>query len=417
MNTAPKQTNPEPLPRNQGPFTDTYTAAERLTAQGNQIVYRRTTLFPVLEANVILRERSREQLGEIEKTILRVIAGGVSAPATLSQLIGISLSRLQPLLNELHGRSLTVFEAESGLALTPLGDLSLQHGVQVVDAKRALLLCGLTGRLMPRGAYESVRLQPADLQKRIRYNGLVEESQEISLSALNISEIKDKRAVNLPDEAIEFVDLVSYQPRFIECIVILYRTDAGSLNAEVHIGDIQLDWVGVDSVITGLEPLGYGDDAAPSHVLNNVRIALETAGVVVSGAGRLDHYGNPVFTIKKLVSRTLRAGGKPLFLYIGTDRNAAIPVSSLRGIENILNGRTITLISANEVLSGEVDCIRCVDRAIAEYYAVPAGKRSGTCRTHVESRLEAEGFKATTTEYLVHALDDRRFKKVFSETG
>lgn len=185
----------------------------------------------------------------------------------------------------------------------------------------------------------------------------------------------------------------------------------------MHIGDIQLAWVGVKSVIASLEPLGYGDGVAPSHVLNNLRTALETAGLVVSGIGRLDQYGNPTFAIEKLICRSLRAGGKPLFLYIGTDRNAAIPVSSLRGIENILNGRTITLISANEVLSGEVDCIRCVDRAIAEYYAMPAGKRSGTCRTHVASRLEADGFKATTIEYLIQTLDDRRFKKVFSETG
>lgn len=375
-------------------FLDTHNITETLVSEGAKLIYCHEALYPIIEVQVRLREKSRDQLGDIEKTILAILQTCPASPESVSRLMGVGGGKLYPTIIELEGRGLIEQDRKGIFKLSELGQLSIQYGVEIVDVDRALLLCGITGRLLPRNLYSVQRVTPAELKKRARYLDLVPEENSIKLSALDLSKIHDRRAVNLTDETMNIIGILEYKPAFLWGILVFYRNKSQQETGEVIFPGETIDWLPKEKLREFiLEPLGFSARKTPQELLSELEDILTSKGVELSQKISLDQYQNPVVSIKSLNHKILGLyfKNKPFLLYVGSDRNLPVPIGQFpfggeEGFQrkknneyledDLLCGRAITFMAASPELKEQVDALRSMDHALEEYYKLPPSKRA-----------------------------------------
>lgn len=351
---------------------------QRIVERGDSMLYARRGFLPVLEVHVIAREVAREQLGVLELTVLKLVGDGVSTVAWLSRLLGISDGRLGSFLREFVQRGLLDVAASGHFSLSDTGLLCAQHGREVIDVKRAVLLSGLTGELLPTSAYQLERLAPASLQALAKSTHLLVESSAIPLAGLDLRRISDKRAVNLPEETQAILGLTGEQhASFIECFlaVFAHASDLTQLGVEVCLPNAVLDDVAVELVLPYLEPYGFSNARRGAGALEELAADLARAGSTVAGA-QLDLLGNPALELTCAAPSLLTQGvqGRCLAYYVGTAAQRALPISELylSGSER-LHGHTLTLTLETSEQAAELERIRQLHDALDASFRDRAG--------------------------------------------
>jgi predicted transcriptional regulator len=203
---------------------------------GRQPIYLNNALYPIISIQVRLREKSREQMGDIEATILKLCAIGVADLEKMSFAMGIAQQRLAPIVSEIIGRGLLRVTKDTTFLVTELGKLSLEHGCEVVETDRSVLICGITGRLLPKNIYSMNLITAKDLKEIVYIPDLIQESFTIPLRALDLSAIPNKKSVNLPDETISIVGVIeeSAEPNFISTVVAIHQAPGEKAKCELH---------------------------------------------------------------------------------------------------------------------------------------------------------------------------------------
>lgn len=391
---------------------------DRINAQGASLIYQQTALYPVLETIVRIREKSRDQLGDFEAHILKFAILGVSDQSEISFVTGFPEEKLLPILHELAGRGLLTQDRaiNTRFSISELGRLTIQHGAEVLETDRAILLCGLTGRLLPRALYAVPALDPSQLRGARFIPDIIRENSDITLSYLNLDQITNKRSVNIPDEAIEICGVIadSATPKFLECEILLFNV-SGNTNVELYFSEGKVDWLNVNDVLGLLEPLGY-PNSTPSQVVGALGEELRKLGLVLENAGTLDSNGNPVFRLTGAEDKffSQKVAGRLYAVHVGTDKHRARPVA---GFPRILRGRTVTLISApGSPFEKDVERIRFIDGVIGELRL----KKQATPELIVEALVERapeNGFKFDELEKAaIRTMDDMFISAVKGET-
>ncbi|HMJ14633.1 MAG TPA: hypothetical protein VK524_24650, partial [Polyangiaceae bacterium] len=325
--------------------------AERATSEGHRLLYLQRAFYPVVEVEVQLIEKSREQMSDLERTVLGLCAQGLGVPGELAFAMGLKPHRFGPLLTEIEHRGLLTRGENGHYELAELGALSLQHGAEILRSRRSLLLCGVTGRPMPAPAYEAKRLEPHQLRRASRLQGLVPESATLSLRYLDLQAIHDKRAVNLPDEAIELEGIVadSVKSMFLQAVVEIAIDARGAEACRIHVGDMRgaIDWLSVQHAVGILEPLGFPHES-PEAIVDRILGYLKAQGAV-RVRGEIDPFGNPVINVDEGADNLLRhrMDERPLALSLGVGTFSPVPIHRLSlelggAPRDVLAGRTLT---------------------------------------------------------------------------
>lgn len=391
-----------------------YEWADSIVDDGWNIIYLHAAQFPVLEIQVVLRERAREQMGDIEWAVLNLVKSTPIDINILAALMGFSKHRMIPIVIELQGRGL-LEERDDRWRLTELGELSLKNGAEVVEVQRALLLCGITGRLMPCEAYDAPRSTVEELGRRMFGRVLIDDAQTIPTSYLDICDISNKRSVNIPDEALEITRILSHEPRFLSGTLAIYEARGRRRQGEVRFGGASVDWVPVERLIPLIEPIGW-PKYTPEQVLNELHQELLDSGCVI-GSREYDDDGNPTFYVSSMsvAAQQIRVGQKPLALFVGTDAYEPIPIFRFPEKQDKLAGHPLRLIASSDQLKGDIACLRTVSHGMDEYYKAKSGigMRDVPLEAYIRAKIESNGLSFEHTSKVVDAIKYGRLQRVF----
>lgn len=398
-----------------------YQWSSELAKTGSRITYLHEAQYPLLEVEVVLRERSREQMGHLELTILKLLKTGPLELSVLAALLGFSEPRLHNLIKELQGRSLIAINIET-FDLTKLGLLSVEQGFEVLEVKRALLLCGITGRLMPAATYDQPLSTVEELAGRTYGRVLIDETQNVPTRHLDITKLVDKRAYNLPDEAAEIVDIVDYEPRFLSGTLALYETQDKKQRGEFCFADTSVDWLESHELVELIEPIEWGNRRKRTRdsILAEICQALQQAGCEVA-ASRYDEDGNPVvelIAMSDAAYKTQLSAGvmRSLLFFVGTQNHPSIPIFHFPRKGNMLSGHPLRLVATSAALQKEIDILRTASNALDEYYG-ERSKRQGSVRDYALEVLKQADYKLQEFSELVKRLELRRFYSLVDREG
>lgn len=374
---------------------------EQAAREGRQLLYVHPVVYPSIEVHVQLLEKSRDQMADVERAVLGLCALGVGLPVEIAFAMGLMRHRLASLLVEIEHRGLIARAAsDAPYALTELGRMSHEQGAECLRSTRAVLLCGITGQLLPAGAYEAVQLAPDELRGWYRDRAAIAASSAVPLRHLDLAHVPDKRAVNLPDEvtAIEGIVADSVRPCFIDALLEVGADVGGAAHCRVYFGSARefAGWLTLEQALGLLEPFGY-PSYAPEQLLALMCEDLQAHGAQNVRA-RFDPYGNPELEIGHADERfySYRADDQPLVLHLGTDTLAPVPLARYvlahprgRG-GDVLRGRALRVrAQPGSALQHDVQVMRLVYAADVEGRRALESERARARRVH--AALERAG--------------------------
>lgn len=353
------KTNPHPPRTSQSAAFWVQRLARDWSAQGRNVLFHQEALFPVLCVDVVLLERSREQMSSLELMLLGLLADGVSSVESIALFTGLSEHRAGSLLNELLHRGLIEPAGSTKHRESELGRMTLESGCLTMRTSRRMLLCALTGRPLPAAAYQLPRLGHAELLNRRSLPAmLLKNTDRVPLKLIDDGLLARRAEVNLPDEviAIEGVKRESAEEMCIEVVAAVVSTGSREHTCELHLPGYNscIDWLTQEQAIGLLEPLGFSAKREPLQVLSEMEQFFVGAGVDVMGC-RLDAWGSPTITLwaapdEILASRLLE---DRLCVQVKTSTTPGVSVSRFsikagpsgpRG--ELLRGRVLTIAAA-----------------------------------------------------------------------
>lgn len=391
-----------------------YQRSMELARQGSRVIYLHEAQYPLLQVEVLLRERSREQMGHLELAVLQLLDIESLEAKVIAALLGFSEPRLYNLIKELQGRSL-IAEREGKFHLTELGKLSVKQGFEILEVKRALLLCGITGRLMPAATYEQPLSSVEQLARRAYGRILINETQSVPTGYLDITKLENKRDYSLPDEALEVVDLLDYEPRFLRGVLALHKTKEDKLQGEFCFANTSLNWLQAEQLIGFVEPIewAYKGKKDRSAILNEICAALQAAGCELAEQRGYDTEGNPLVQLAAMSDSAMTLQIAPgslraLLFFVGTAKHPPVPVFNFPRNKNLLAGHPLRLVATSESLQQQVDILRTASNALDSFYGQSSSDR-GTAKDFVLAKLEEENHSLEAFAELVKRLKLRRF--------
>ncbi|MBS0457753.1 MAG: hypothetical protein JSS44_10540 [Proteobacteria bacterium] len=365
--------------------------SERLACAGVRLRLIRESLYPVVQVDVALRERSKDRMSDLDLTLLRLVGCGVGSIDALSYLSGLARHRLAPRLAPLDAQGLLRVDAGGRYQLTELGALSRDHGCMTTESVRGMLLCGLSGRPLPAPAYELPRHTIADLrEKRYLPRCLLEGQLSLPLHHLDVGSIEQKKRFNLPDEVIGVLGVVagSTQLLFLEGLMCLGVGASGEDRSHFVLpcDHGALDGVPTEQLLGLLEPLGSGLRTEPQVVLQAICEHYAAFGLNIADA-LIDDDGNPRLTLCAKACPDLRSAPwatRSLLGSVGTRRQRGATVHRLalpwpgRPFKvDVLGGRALTLQAMPDShLEACADAIRSL-RALENALRRRAGEDDG----------------------------------------
>ena len=342
-----------------------------------ETLYSQKAYYPVLEAETIVTERSRDQLGDIEQALLGFLNDGLCLLEDIGKVLGFpSPKKVFPLLEELRGQGLV--KKENGqYFLTQLGEKSLTLGVAVLEVSRAFLLCGVTGRLMKKPVYRANRLGIEEFKFISRQSILIDNQMDIPLNALDITLVSNKQEYNIPDEAVEIIECESTTPKFIQASLVVtsknnHLTHNLTINGEV------IDWLDKSQILPLIEPLGWSENPnfhkSKSEILQLVKEKLLEMGFKGLSI-ETDTYENILvsFSMANKTGLTEEYEREPLIAYIGTQSQLPIAINMFpfrKEEKNLdyLKGHVLKLTSHDSSIMKEAELYRLQYSLEKEFY-------------------------------------------------
>lgn len=363
----------------------------RLVHDGESPLYIRHCLFPVLNVTVKLLERSREEMGELQHTLLGLVESGVGSPGSLAGLTGLGEHRLPAVVDELEGRSLVKRAFDGTLSITELGRESLAYGSELGETSRSLLLCGLTGKLLPRLLYYGDRFAIDEVRRLAFYSDFIIPVEEVPLAGLDLSKIGKKRDYALPDEALRVIDVLESEPQFMRGVVALSTPPAGGGKASIHFDRGKIDWIPANKVASLIEPLGYSAKLSEKECMDALTREFEKIGLTID----FSLEGPTVPILKGRVVKVARKAteqylhGQPLLQFIGTSRFKPLPIGQYPERKgDILFGRCMYLQLAPDMSELLINQLRSFQDSFSAFWKTPKHERDRHWQVFVKKKLK-----------------------------
>lgn len=342
-----------------------------------EILYQQRALLPVLEVELIVQERSRDQLGAIETTILKFMDQEINNPSTITDLLGFTSARkIVPIIEELRGQGLCKLDNKN-YYITELGSKSLEIGCAVLETERSFLLCGVSGKLLPRIFYRLERISVENLSSKIWKKVPIQESNSIPLDALQFDALENKYDFNVPDEVIEATELIKTTPYFIEAsLSVTKQSNHESINLSVQ--NEPIDWLNKQQVLPLVEPIGWEQNLSRQQIVEKIADELKEIGFYDANIS-IGEYEEVKVYLNNVSDESLETTfeGTPLLAYIGADQYPAISLNRFpflkreKESKDVLGGHPLYLKTSNIDLLQAIHIYRTIYSAEKAFYAIP----------------------------------------------
>ncbi|MEZ9143985.1 hypothetical protein AB4138_06075 [Vibrio sp. 10N.286.52.C3] len=386
---AKKKTNSNPY------FNVLKSYAEVLNSQigsDETLFYVRDSLLPILNVKILVKERSREELSDIDLMIFKLIEQGVSSVQSIVTLTGLAEKLVTKHLSEMTGRSFVTF-IDGRFKLTALGEETLEHGVPIRTVQRAYRYCAVSEQLLPKDAYklpytEVDKLRSSDFTRTISSNHILEESQLVNLKGLDLSKVSSKRALGITDEALSFDEIIGYSSGYLQTRVFLVGKNKPQ-RAIVAFGEtcVEYDLEGILATVTALN-----DENIIGNLNEFHQRQKDSFG---DGEVTLDEFGLPVVNITRAnldwLSKGLESGQKAI-LMCGTQALPAKPIGlKAWGRLSSISGLTIRYCLLEEELQKDASSLREYTDLCDSYMRIPRDERPySKLSAYIENTLSVE---------------------------
>ncbi|MEZ8302916.1 hypothetical protein AB6C61_03615 [Vibrio splendidus] len=386
---AKKKTNSNPY------FNVLKSYAEVLNSQigsDETLFYVRDSLLPILNVKILVKERSREELSDIDLMIFKLIEQGISSVQSIVTLTGLAEKLVTKHLSEMAGRSFVTF-IDGRFKLTALGEETLEHGVPIRTVQRAYRYCAVSEQLLPKDAYklpytEVDKLRSSDFTRTISSNHILEESQLVNLKGLDLSKVSSKRALGITDEALSFDEIIGYSSGYLQTRVFLVGKNEPQ-RAIVAFGEasVEYDLQGILATVTALNDENIIGNLNEFHQRQKVSFG--------DGEVTLDEFGLPVVNITRAnldwLSKGLESGQKAI-LMCGTQALPAKPIGlKAWGRLSSISGLTMRYCLHEEELQKDASSLREYTDLCDSYMTIPRGERPySKLSAYIENTLSVE---------------------------
>lgn len=359
---------------------------------GETLFYVRDNLLPILNVKILVKERSREELSDIDLMIFKLIEQGISSVKSVVILTGLAEKLVMKHLSEMSGRSFIAFEGER-FKLTELGEETLEHGVPIRTVQRAFRYCAVSEQLLPREAYklpytELDKIRSNDFTRNVKSSHILEESQLVSLRGMDLSKVGSKRSLGITDEAIAFGDVVGYSSGYLQTKIFLIGRSAPE-RAIVAFGKTCLEYK-LQEILGSINALGDGDIVAKlNDLFQREKLSFGEGEVMI------DQFGLPIVNITKAnpewLSKNLESGQKAI-LMCGTNNLDAKPVGIKGwGKSSNLSGLTIRYKLCEDSLQDDAFKLRRYVEMCDAFMATPRNERDyPTLTKYIKDTLSHE---------------------------
>jgi hypothetical protein len=390
---AKKTTNSNPY------FNILKSYAEVLNSQigsDETLFYVRDSLLPILNVKILVKERSREELSDIDLMIFKLIEQGISSVKSIVTLTGLAEKLVTKHLSEMAGRSFVTF-IDGRFNLTTLGEETIKHGVPIRMVQRAYRYCAVSEQLLPKDAYklpytDIEKLRSSEFTRTISSSHILEESQLVNLKGLDLSKVSSKRELGITDEALSFEEIIGYSSGYLQTRVFLVGKNKPQ-RAIVAFGEtcVEYDLEGILATITALDDENIIEKLNEFHQRQKVSFGI--------GNVTLDEFGLPVVNISRAnhdwLSKSLESGQKGI-LMCGTRGLPAKPIGlKAWGKLSSISGLTIRYYLLEENLRSDASSLREYIELCDSYMRIPRDDRP-------YSKLSAYIENTLTTEHIGH---------------
>ena len=330
------------------------------------IFYVKDCLLPILNIKLLVRERSREELNDVDLVLLQLIEQSISSINSLVLLTGLAEKLAAKHLNDLLGRSLVMFENDK-FSLTDIGRESLIHGVPIRNVQRAFRYCAVSERLLPRAAYELEytelsQIRDSDAIRSIKRSHILEEKPVVNLSGMDFDSIQSKHDLNITDETLGFEELLDYTSGYLNTRLFILGEDKPQ-KALISFGR-DFETYDLDNILPMIQPINQRMlEQFEKRELNDLSYDKPLLK---------DELGLPVVNVldcdKNWLSKKIESG-KQAILLSGTDQYPAKPVS--RG----LYGHTVRYQLKNKEIFYEVNLLRRFEKICEDFLVLPRGEK------------------------------------------
>ena len=385
----------------------------------SHIFYRRECLLPCLELQVVVRERSREELGDVAIVLMTLIKNGVHSVESLGKLTGLHQRTLEETFADMEGSSI-IRRDTNGVDLTNIGEESLELGVPVRLIDRALRYCAITESLLPRDAYSS-EFEAFSVMEAgfLSFKDILREPESfVDLRGLSvaISDAESKYALNLPDEAVGIESIDSYQPAYLRailCVTGSSRPDKAWIIFGETLAEYPLD--AVKPMMESFDP-NSRRGKSPKSFGEIIEDSLRLDGVTLRSGLRLDDFGSPEVTISDAPDEWLSSSlglEASWALLCGTSNKPAQPVTRFPE-RDVLEGHTMSFYIDNKQLEAEVEFLRDFFELVeTRYYSRPFRERQSSVNDFIKENVSPEDVERARS--LVSRFNIRRAMNWFGD--
>jgi hypothetical protein len=387
---------------------------------GGTFLYQKKVLIPVLEVETIVRERSRDQLGAIENTILKLLQQSINSSQQITEFLGFSSEKkIIPIIEELRGQGLCDY-INANYYITELGEKSIEVGSAMIEAERSFLLCGVSGRLLNQVFYRVERIEPKDLRYKVWGKVPIEEAQTIPLEALDIASLSNKKEYNIPDEVLEVTKLIRAKPCFVEGSLSIKRIGFEDI-LDLSIHGETIDWLTRKQVLPFIEPIGWEKNLSKETIIDNVKAEFIKIGFIdITVSIGLFEEVNVNFKNASFEALSTLFEGTPLLGYIGASDIVSIPINQFPFIRKeikpveLLNGHLMHITTNNIDIIDKVKIYRHIVGGIKDFYALAYEDRFGLkLEKYVIDKALSEGILEDELIKIIEQYGNNYFKKTF----
>lgn len=407
-------------------FIDYFDSVFEKNKNDELIVYKKSSFYPCVQIEVITVEKSREDMGILEMTILKLIKLGISDIVQIANLTGFNKpDKLHALIDEMIGYGMIELK-NSKLFISEIGKESIACGHQMIATRTSLLLCGITGKLLPKAMYGAKRVEVDELSSCIGFKYLIDEKPTISLESLNLRGI-DKRKYNIKDEVDYISEYLDYTQVFLEADITIYQTTSKSYIPEISINKEKVDWA-IDSKqllseismdTTKLSDLAFNFKTYFSEFgFNEIQVKEKEFNCVE-------------IECSSILAKTLKIdfNGHPLLAYIGSFSNPSdkfeympIPINRLpipqkketrdKKLVFLSQGQMIYLTTTSKEILTKALIYRKLYEIRYDFYKIPYDERDKKFNEYFNEKVELLEFDEPLIQDVINNYLSQRYKKM-----
>jgi hypothetical protein len=359
-------------------------------------------------------------------TILKLIKLGISDIVQIANLTGFNKpDKLHALIDEMIGYGMIELK-NSKLYISEIGKESIACGHQMIATRTSLLLCGITGKLLPKAMYGAKRVEVDELSSCIGFKYLIDEKPTISLESLNLRGI-DKRKYNIKDEVDYISEYLDYTQVFLEADITIYQTTSKSYLPEISINKDKVDWA-IDSKqllseismdTTKLSDLAFNFKTYFSEFGFNEILVKEKELNCVE------------IECSSILAKTLKIdfNGHPLLAYIGSFSNPSnkfeympIPINRLpipqkketrdKKLAFLIQGQMIYLTTTSKDILTKALIYRKLYEIRYDFYKIPYDERDKKFNEYFNEKIELLEFDEPLIQDVIDNYLSQRYKKM-----